>query len=96
LKAAPREGAAFFSGAMRVFGGARAKSSNTSFAYSTRQLWITVKRQNLPNEDYTKGHEIAIFGKNFYSNASFGRASSYEKASSRPWEYCNFLKLQKL
>ena len=66
------------------------------FAYLTRQLRISVKRQNLPKEGYTKGREMAIFGKNFYSNASFGRASSYEKASGRPWEYYNFLKLLKI
>jgi hypothetical protein len=47
------------------FGGAYAKPWNTFIAYLTRQLRITVKRQNLPNEGYTKGREMAILERIF-------------------------------
>jgi hypothetical protein len=81
LKAAPREGAAFFDALQqyRCFGGAYAKPWSIHFSHLVGFLKISLKRQDFPREDYTKGHEMAIFDKNFYSNASFGPASSWEK-----------------
>jgi len=62
------------------FGGAHAKGSSITFAHTTNSVKISLKRQDFPREFYAKGHEMAVFGKNFYSNAAFGRASTYEKA----------------
>jgi hypothetical protein len=47
------------------FGGAYGKPWNALFADLTRQLRITVKGQNLPNEGYTKGREMAILARIF-------------------------------